>query len=137
MNKMIFVNLPVEDLNRSKGFFAKLGYTYNPQFTDDNAECMVISEAIFVMLLRKEFFQTFIKKEIADATKTAEVIVSQEMESPAEVDALLAKALTAGGTETISMKDPGMYLRGYMDLDGHLWEIFYMDEDAMQPGAVN
>jgi len=133
----LFVNLPVKDLDQSKAFFTRLGYFFNPKFSDGNGASMIISEDNFVMLLRKEFFQTFIKKEIADATKTAEVIVSQEMKTPAEVDALLAKALAAGGTETISMNDPGMYLRGYMDLDGHLWEIFYMDEDAMQPGAVN
>lgn len=131
MNKMIFVNLPVEDLNRSKGFFAKLGYTYNPQFTDDNAACMVISEEIFVMLLRKDFFRNFIKKEIADSSRVAESIVSLTMESRAEVDAILAKALAAGASETISMDEGWMYQRGFADLDGHLWEIFYMDMSAM------
>mgnify|MGYP001152974248 CR=1 FL=1 len=131
----IFVNLPVKDLNQSKAFFTKLGYTFNPKYTNDDGACMVISEENFVMLLRKEFFQTFIKKEIADATRTAEVIVTQEMKNPAEVDALLAKALTAGASETISMNDPGMYLRGYSDLDGHLWEIAHnpyarLDDDG-------
>lgn len=133
----LFVNLPVNDLNKSKAFFTSLGYTFNPKFTNDDGAPMVISEDNYVMLLRKEFFQTFVKKEIADASQTAEVIVTQEMKSPTEVDALIAKALAAGGSETITLNDPGMYLKGYADLDGHLWEIFYMDEDAMQPGSVN
>jgi predicted lactoylglutathione lyase len=128
---MIFVNLPVEDLNRSKGFFAKLGYTYNPQFTDENAACMVISEEIFVMLLRKDFFKNFIKKEIADSSRVAESIVSLTMENRAEVDAMLDQALAAGARETISMDEGWMYQRGFADLDGHLWENFYMDMSAM------
>ena len=131
MKKMIFVNLPVEDLNRSKGFFAKLGYTYNPQFTDDNAACMVISEEIFVMLLRKDFFKNFIKKEIADSSRVAESIVSLTMENRAEVDAMLDQALAAGARETISMDEGWMYQRGFADLDGHLWEIFTMEMSAM------
>lgn len=128
----LFINLPVEDLNRSKVFFTRLGYTFNPKFTNDDGACLVISEDNFVLLLRKEFFQTFINKEIADATRTAETIITHEVKTPLEVDALIEKALSAGASETITMNDPGMYLRGYTDLDGHLWEIFYMDEDALQ-----
>jgi predicted lactoylglutathione lyase len=135
--KRLFVNLPVNDLEKSKSFFTGLGYTFNPKFTNDKGAAMVISDANFVMLLQKDFFNTFIKKEIADARRTAEVIVSHELETPAAVDELVNKALAAGASETISMNDPGMYLRVYMDLDGHLWEIFFMDEDAMQPASSN
>jgi len=95
MNKMIFVNLPVKDLHRSMDFFAKMGYTFNPQFTDENAACLVISEDIFAMLLVKDFFKNFIKKEIADTTKTAGVIISLTTESRAEVDETLAKAIAS------------------------------------------
>jgi predicted lactoylglutathione lyase len=137
MKKMIFVNLPVEDLDRSKDFFATLGYTYNPQFTDENAACMVISEEFFVMLLRRDFFKNFIKKEIADASKVTESIVSLTMENRAEVDVMLAKALAVGASETLSMDEGWMYQRGFADLDGHLWEYFYMDMNAIPPAAMS
>ncbi len=137
MKKMIFVNIPVQDLPRSMEFFSKLCYTFNPQFTDENAACMVISEEIFVMLLRKDFFKNFIRKEIADSTKVAESIISLTMEDRAEVDAILSKALSAGASETISMDEGWMYQRGFADLDGHLWEYFYMDIDAVPPAAMS
>jgi predicted lactoylglutathione lyase len=137
MKKMIFVNLPVEDLDRSKDFFAKLGYTYNPQFTDENAACMVISEEIFAMLLIKEFYKNFIKKDIADASKTSEVIITLTCESRAEVDEMLTKALAAGATETLTMDEGWMYQRGFADLDGHLWEYFYMDMSAMPSAPMS
>lgn len=137
MKKMIFVNLPVEDLHRSMNFFAKLGYTFNPQFTDENAACMVISEEIFTMLLVKDFFSNFTKKDIADATRTTEVIVSLSMDSRAEVDELLAKALAAGASETQTMDEGWMYQRGFADLDGHLWEFGYMDMSAIPPAPMS
>jgi len=133
MNTKIFVNLPVKDLPLSMKFFTRLGYTFNPQFTDENAACLVISEDIYAMLLRTEFFKNFTKKEIADATRTTEAILSLTMESRLAVDEMLAKVLAAGGTETLAMDEGWMYQRGFTDLDGHQWEIFYMDLSAAPP----
>ncbi|GAB3745446.1 VOC family protein [Spirosoma pomorum] len=133
MAKMIFVNLPVKDLNRSVEFFTKLGYTFNAQFTDEKATCMVISDTIYVMLLVEEFFKTFTNKDLADATKSTEVIVSLAAESREEVDTLVRKAVEAGAT---IIKEPidqeFMYGHGFQDLDGHLWETMWMDPAAVQ-----
>ena len=126
----IFINLPVKDLDRAKGFFSALGYSFNPQFTDKNAACLIISEAngIYAMLLLEKFFSTFIKKEIADTEKSSEVILALSVESRQGVDELMGKVLAAGGTESREKQDYGwMYGRAFQDLDGHLWEIFYMD----------
>lgn len=132
-SKMIFVNLPVKDLNKSVAFFTKMGYEFNPQYTDENATCMIISEHIFAMLLVEDFFKTFTNNAIADATKTTEVIVGLSAESRAQVDELVDKALAAGGTQPKDPQDHGfMYTRSFQDLDGHLWEIIYMDESAAQ-----
>ncbi|GMU06307.1 VOC family protein [Corallococcus caeni] len=134
MGSKIFVNLPVESLDRAVGFFTKLGYTFNPQFTDANATCMVISEDIYVMLLVKPFFKSFIKKDISDAKKATEVIIALTAESRAAVDALMEKALAAGAKETKEKMDQGfMYQRSFEDLDGHQWESFWMDPAAVQP----
>ncbi|MBZ4333504.1 glyoxalase [Corallococcus interemptor] len=134
MGTKIFVNLPVESLDRAVGFFTKLGYTFNPQFTDANATCMVISEDIYVMLLVKPFFKTFTPKEVADATKTTEVLIALSQENRAAVDALMEKALAAGAKETKEKTDMGMmYQRSFCDLDGHQWEPFWMDPAAVQP----
>jgi uncharacterized protein len=103
MDTKIFVNLPVKDLQKSKEFFTKLGFTNNRQFTDDKAACMVINNDIYVMLLTNEFFQTFTPKKISDATQTTEVLVSLMVESRAKVDELVRKAVAAGGT---TYKDP-------------------------------
>ncbi|MGX7420064.1 VOC family protein [Carnobacterium gallinarum] len=129
----IFVNLPVEDLDRSVAFFTKLGFTFNPQFTDENATCMVISETIYVMLLVKPFFKSFIKKEIADAEKTAEVIVALSVDSRNEVDELVDQAMSAGALFYNDPTDMGfMYSRSFQDLDNHLWEVVYMDPTSVQ-----
>lgn len=137
MATQIFVNLPVKDLNRSVEFFTKLGYTFNPQFTDENATCMIISEDIFVMLLVEKFFKTFTKKELADASKSTEAIIALSVDSKEKVDELVRKAIAAGGTTPNEKQDQGwMYGHGFQDLDGHLWETFWMDPDAVnQPGA--
>jgi uncharacterized protein len=133
MATKIFVNLPVKDLNRSIEFFTKLGYTFNPQFTDEKATCMIIGDDIFVMLLREEFFKTFIKKEIADATKTTESIICLSSESREKVDEMVSNAIAAGGTIYKEPQDHGfMYGHAYQDLDGHLWEIMWMD-----PATIN
>src|ERR1700733_12586459 len=105
MSTKIFVNLPVKDLNRSKEFFEKLGYTFNPQFTNESGACMVISEDIFAMLLTEEFFQTFTKKEIVDATKATEVLMCLSAESREAVDKIVHKAVAAGGTASENKQD--------------------------------
>lgn len=136
MNKQIFVNLPVKDLPRSKEFFAALGYTFNPQFTNDQGACMVISENIYAMLLTEEFFKTFIDRPISSAHESAQVINCLSCESREEVDATVAKALAAGGTVPREPQDMGfMYGHGFADLDGHLWELAFMDPAAMPPQA--
>ncbi|GEO03462.1 extradiol dioxygenase [Adhaeribacter aerolatus] len=135
MATKIFVNLPVKDLNQSVAFFTKLGFSFNAQFTNEDATCMVISEDIYVMLLVEKFFKTFTKKEIADTGRTTEVIVCLSADSRAQVDELVDKAFAAGATESNFTTDQGfMYGRSFQDLDGHLWEIMYMDANAIQQG---
>lgn len=133
MSTKIFVNLPVKDLNQSVTFFNKLGFTFNAQFTDEKATCMIIGEDIFVMLLKEDFFKTFTGKPIADATKSTEAIIALSADSREEVDAMANKALEAGAAFSKDPQDQGfMYGRSFQDPDGHLWEVFWMD-----PGAVN
>lgn len=133
MATKIFVNLPVKDLNKSVAFFTKLGFSFNVQFTNENATCMVISEDIFVMLLIEPFFKNFTKKEIADATKTTESIICLSAESRAEVDEMVSRALAAGGAAPNEKQDHGyMYGHGFEDVDGHLWEVMWMDPAAVQ-----
>lgn len=133
----IFVNIPVKDLKRSIEFFTKLGFSFNQQFTDDKATCMVVSDSIFVMLLHETFFKTFTTKEIADATKTTEVIIAVSTESRQKVDEIVDKALEAGGKAANSPQDEGwMYLRSFQDPDGHMWEIMFAELTALnQPNA--
>jgi predicted lactoylglutathione lyase len=131
----LFVNLPVKNLDRSVEFYTKLGYTFNPKFTDENATCMIVGENIFVMLLVEPFFQSFTKKTVVDASKQVETLVAVSLPNRAEVDALADKAVAAGATAH-EPKDYGfMYQRSYDDLDGHTWEVFYMDADA-DPSAA-
>ncbi|MFD3498154.1 VOC family protein [Streptomyces sp. NPDC058676] len=131
--QMIFVNLPVNDLDASKKFFTELGYSINPQFSDDNAASVVISDTIVAMLLTKPFYATFTKKEIADATKTSEVLVALSAESREKVDELVEKALAAGGSPAGETQDHGfMYGRSFDDLDGHTWEVVWMDPSAIE-----
>jgi len=131
MARQIFVNLPVRDLKRSVNFFTALGYSFNPQFTDENATCMIVGDNIFVMLLVESFFKTFTKKALCDATRSTEVLVCLSCDSRAHVDALVSKAVAAGGTTPNASQDHGfMYQHGYQDLDGHLWELVYMEPAA-------
>ena len=131
MPTQIFVNLPVADLNKSIGFFTKLGFSFNPQFTDENATCMLVGENIFVMLLVKPFFQRFTKKEIADANKTTEAIICLSAESREQVDEMVNKAIAAGGSAPNDKQEESfMYGHGFQDPDGHLWEIMWMDMNA-------
>jgi predicted lactoylglutathione lyase len=132
----IFVNLPVKDLNQTKEFFSKVGFEFNPQFTTEQAACMVISENIFAMLLVEDYFKTFIqntKKEITDSTKNTEVIVALSADSKEEVNELVNRALEAGAKPYNDPVDHGfMYGWSFQDLDGHLWEILYMDQSTIE-----
>ncbi|HEX8314348.1 MAG TPA: VOC family protein [Flavisolibacter sp.] len=135
MATKIFVNLPVKDLDKSIEFFTKLGYSFNPQFTNEKATCMIISDDIFVMLLSEPFFKTFVPNEIADATKSTESIICLSSESREQVDDLVKKAIEAGGKIYKDPQDHGfMYGHGYQDLDGHLWEIMWMDQSGVTQG---
>jgi hypothetical protein len=134
MGTKVFVNLPVKDLDKSKEFFAKLGFSFNPQFTNKNAACMVISEDNYAMLLVDSFFKTFTKKEIVDAKHSTEVLVALSSESKESVDKMMRNALDAGAKEANEPQDHGfMYGRSFEDLDGHIWEIFWMDPKAINP----
>jgi predicted lactoylglutathione lyase len=133
--RMLFVNMPVGDLERSKAFFAKLGFSYNPNFTDDTAACMLIGEQAFVMLLDREKFAEFSKLPIADPTTHALALYSFSASSRDEVDAVSAAALAAGGTEADEAEDFGfMYSRSFFDLDGHGWQVMWMDPAAAEQG---
>ncbi len=128
MATQIFVNLPVKDLIKTVEFFTKLGFKFNPQFTDKNATCMIISENIFVMLLVEEFFKTFTKKEICDSSKSTEVILSLSADSKEKVNEMIIQAVKAGASTPNKPQDHGwMYVNGFQDLDGHLWEVVFMD----------
>lgn len=132
----IFVNLPVKDLNKTKEFFSKVGFEFNPQFTNEQAACMVISDNIFAMLLVEEFFHSFIqptKKAIADASQTTEVLVALSADSRDEVNELVNRALEAGAKPYSDPVDHGfMYSWSFQDPDGHLWEVVFMEPSTIQ-----
>jgi hypothetical protein len=133
MATQIFVNLPVKSLNESVEFFTKLGFTFNPQFTDETAACMVISDDGYVMLLTEAKFKEFTPKKTADANRSTEVLVALSLDSRTAVDQMVEKAVAAGGTTYKEAQDHGfMYAHGFQDLEGHIWEVFFME-----PGAVN
>ena len=129
----IFVNLPVKDLTRSVEFFTKLGFGFDEQFTDETATCMIVSDDIFVMLLTEEKFQTFTPKKICDAGKFTEVLVCLSLESRANVEEMVAKAVAGGGSTYNEPQDHGfMYAHGFQDLDGHIWELIYLEATAVK-----
>ncbi|PNG49031.1 MULTISPECIES: VOC family protein [unclassified Variovorax] len=131
MHKQIFVNLAVNDLPRSRAFFESLGMRIDPKFTNDQAACVVVGENIYAMLLVKDFFKTFTSKPLSDASKQTEVLVCLSCENRSEVDELVAKALAAGGKAPRAPQDQEwMYGHGFEDLDGHIWELMYMDANA-------
>ncbi|MEU1197605.1 VOC family protein [Streptomyces sp. NPDC005813] len=131
--QMIFVNLPVADVDTSKKFFTELGYTINPQFTSDDCACVVISDTIVAMMLSKQRYADFTKKQIADATKTSEVLLCLSAESREKVDELVDGAIAAGGSAAGETQDHGfMYGRAFDDPDGHTWEVMWMDPAAVQ-----
>jgi uncharacterized protein len=137
--KQIFVNLAVKDLKKTMDFFSKLGFSFNPVFTDENAACMVISENIYAMLLVEKFFKNFIPdKEICDAKSSTEALVALTAGSRHEVDELIGKVVAAGGSEYRQAQDYGwMYGRAFQDINGHIWEIFYANLDAMPEEMKN
>ncbi|MFI6145589.1 glyoxalase [Streptomyces sp. NPDC051109] len=133
MPTMIFVNLPVKDIEASKAFWGKLGYSFNPQFSDEKTGCLVISDTIFAMLMTEARFKDFATKEVADATKTTEVMLALSAESREQVDEVVGAALAAGATEPRPAQDLGfMYGRAFEDLEGHVWEYIWMDPAAVQ-----
>jgi predicted lactoylglutathione lyase len=134
MNKQIFVNLPVKDLQKSIAFFTKLGFTFNAQFTDETATCMIVAENIFVMLLTEPKFKSFIPTTtISDARKNTEVLIALSVKSRPKVDELMKIAVEAGGKTFKKPMDYGfMYGDAFHDLDGHIWELFYMDPSHVQ-----
>ncbi len=135
MSTKIFVNLPVADLDRSISFFKALGYSFNAQFTDTTAACLVISEDIYAMLLTHAKFKEFTPKAICDATKSSEVLICLSCESRADVDTLVEKAVGGGGSTYSQPQDLGfMYQHGFQDPDGHIWELIYMDPSAVAQG---
>lgn len=127
MARQIYVNLPVRELERTKAFFAALGFGFDPKYTDENAACMIIGENIFAMLLVEDFFRTFTPKQVCDATKSTEVLVCLSCETRGEVDELVGRAVAAGGTVPREPQDYGfMYGHAFEDLDGHIWELIAM-----------
>ncbi len=130
MPSQLYVNLPIKELERSVAFFTQLGFSFNPQFTDENATCMIISDEINVMLLVEPFFQTFTPKPLCNAAKNTEVLLAISVDSRSEVDVMVVKAKAAGAATPMQPRDYGfMYQHGFEDLDGHLWEVFYMDPE--------
>lgn len=132
MSTQIFVNLPVKELKQSIAFFTQLGFQFNPQFTDETATCMIVSETIFVMLLTHEKFKLFTPNPICDATVSTEVLIRLSLESREKVDEQVRQAIAAGGTTYKEPQDHGfMYGHGFQDLDGHIWELIYMEPSAI------
>lgn len=133
MSREIFVNLSVRDLPKAMEFFSTLGFTFNQQFTDDKAACMVISDKAYVMLLCEPFFRGFTKKQVCDTSTSTEALLALSCPSRAEVDQLVRKAVEAGGSHAMKPMDHGfMYAWSFYDLDGHHWEVLWMDPATVQ-----
>lgn len=131
MSRMIFVNLPVKDLEKSMAFFKALGFEFNPQFTDETAACMIVSDNIFAMLLTYPKFAQFTPRPISDAAAATEVLTAISFESREKVDAIVDAAVSSGGREIREAEDHGfMYHRSIEDLDGHIWEVLWLNPDA-------
>jgi predicted lactoylglutathione lyase len=132
--RMIFVNLPVKNLATSRAFFEKLGFSFNPQFTDEHTGCLVISDTIYAMLMEEARFKDFTKKDIADTATTTETIIALSSNSREEVDLLVDTALSSGGSPAGETQDQGfMYGRSFQDPDGHQWEVVWMDPATIEP----
>jgi predicted lactoylglutathione lyase len=138
MATQMFVNMPVKNLDRSMAFFKQLGFQFNPQFTDEKATCMIVSETSYVMLLVEDYFKTFTDKPLVDATQATEVLVCLSADDRAGVDAMVARAVAAGGQAHRTPVDHGfMYGHGFKDLDGHQWEVMFMEPSALEPVAAS
>lgn len=130
MPHKIFVNLPVKDLDRAVDFYAALGFSFDPKFTNDKGACMIIADNIFAMLLLEDFFKTFTPKEICDARRATEVLLCLSCDSRAQVDGLVSEALAGGGGAPRPPQDHGfMYGHAFEDLDGHIWELVFMEPE--------
>ena len=137
MSRLLFLNLPVADLTASRAFFARLGFDFNEKFCDEGAACMVVSEQAYVMLLQRERFADFVTKPLADAAKETALTACVSAVSREEVDALAAAAEAAGAGSAKDPQDYGfMYQRSFHDLDGHLWEVAWMDPVAVEKGPA-
>ena len=134
MGRQIFVNLPISNMERSQAFFSSLGFSFNPQFTNEQGACMIVADDIFVMLLTEPFFAGFTKKPVADARKATEVLLCLSCKSRDEVDSMVRTAVAAGGKTPVPAQDHGfMYSHGFEDLDGHQWELMHMEPNATPP----
>lgn len=132
-HRMMFVNLPVRDLERAKAFFGKLGFSFNPRFTDDKAACMVVSDLGYVMLIHEAFYRTFTNRDLCDTSRQNEGLVALSCQSRGEVDGLVGTALEAGGSQAMPPADHGfMYERSFYDPDGHHWAVLWMDPEVAQ-----
>lgn len=132
MKTKIFLNLPVKDLNKAISFFTQLGFSFNPKFTNEKGTCLIIGDNINVMLLVEEFYTTFTNKQICNTATMSEVLISISVETRERVDEIMEKAVKAGGSEYMKTRDYGwMYQRTFLDIDGHHWEIFFMDESKI------
>jgi uncharacterized protein len=131
--RKLFVNLPVSNLDRTVEFFGKLGFRFDKRFTDEKATCMILNDEAYVMLLVDKYFGTFTKKRISDTATFTESICAISAESREEVDQIADTAIAAGGSQAIDPQDHGfMYGRSFYDLDGHHWEVFWMDPSALE-----
>jgi len=139
MAKKIFVNLPVKDLKKSVNFFSSLGFTFDQRFTDENAACLIIGSGMYAMLLIEDFFKKLIpEKNIANTEKNSEVIIALSAENKEEVNEMINNAIKAGGKEYRKGEDYGwMYTRSFQDMDNHIWEVLYMDENSMPEEMKN
>ena len=136
--RQIYVNLAVNDLKRSMDFFAKLGFSFNQQFTDEKAACMIVNDEAYVMLLSKPFFQTFTTKAPCDTAMQTEALLALSCDSRAEVDEMVRRAVASGGSHAMDSQDHGfMYGWSFYDPDGHHWEVLHMDMSAVPAGAAN
>jgi predicted lactoylglutathione lyase len=133
--QMVFINLPITDVDRARAFYEGIGFSINPLFSDDNALCVVVSETIFLMVLKQEFFKTFISRPLADPATTASALIALSRDSKADVDAITAAAIAHGGSEPRPTQDLGfMYSRAFCDPDGNWFETMWMDPAAAQGG---
>lgn len=133
MIKEIFLNLAVKDLAASMAFFKKLGFEFNPQFTNEKAACLILGPSMYAMLLTEPFFQTFTTKSLVNAKESAQMMVAVTLETKQKVDEMIATAFAAGADKGNPDQDYGwMYSRSFADLDGHIWEVLFTDEEALK-----